>query len=45
MTHHNAKNERVKRQCFAYLANAQGHIEQTIEAEAKSIARFEAQTR
>jgi hypothetical protein len=35
MTNHNAKNERVKRQCFAFLADAQGHIEQTIEAAAK----------
>jgi hypothetical protein len=45
MTNHNAKNERVKRQCFAFLADAQGHIEQTIEAAARTIARFEAYTR
>jgi integrase len=39
------KNERMKRQYFAYLAEAKGHSEQTIDAVAKAIARFEACTR
>src|SRR6185437_10662119 len=45
MTSYNAANERMKRQYFAYLADAQGHSEQTIDAAAKAIARFEAYTR
>lgn len=45
MTSHNAANERVKRQYFAYLAEAQGHSEQTIDAVAKAISRFEENTR
>jgi hypothetical protein len=32
MTSYNAANERMKRQYFAYLAEAQGHSEQTIDA-------------
>ena len=42
MTSYNAANERIKRQYFAYLTDAQGHSEQTIDAVAKAIARFEA---
>jgi site-specific recombinase XerD len=45
MTSYNAANERMKRQYFAYLADAQGHSEQTIDAVAKAIARFEAYIR
>jgi integrase len=45
MTSYNAANERMKRQYFAYLAEAQGHSGQTIDAVAKAIARFEAYTR
>ncbi len=45
MTSYNPANERMKRQYFAYLADAQGHSEQTIDAAAKAIARFEAYTR
>jgi len=45
MTNHNAANERIKRQYFAYLAEAQGQSEQTIDAVAKAISRFEANTR
>ena len=45
MTSYNAKNERVKRQYFAYLAEALGHSDQTIDAVAKAIARFEAYTK
>ena len=35
----------MKRQYFAYLAEAQGHSGQTIDAVAKAISRFEANTR
>jgi site-specific recombinase XerD len=45
MTSYNAANERMKRQYFAFLGDAQGHSEQTIDAVAKAIARFEAYTR
>jgi site-specific recombinase XerD len=45
MPNYNAANERIKRQYFAYLAEAQGHSEQTIDAVAKAITRFEAYTR
>ena len=45
MTSYNAANERMKRQYFGYLAEAHGHSEQTIDATAKAIARFEAYTR
>jgi integrase len=45
MKTHNATNERIKRRYFAYLTEAQGHSEQTIDAVAKAIARFEVFTR
>jgi integrase len=45
MTSYNAANERIKRRYFTYLAEALGHSEQTIDAVAKAIARFEAYTR
>ena len=45
MAKYNPTNERIKRRYFAYLAEAQGHSEQTIDAVAKAIARFEAFTR
>src|SRR4051794_17507392 len=45
MTNYNAANERVKRQYFAYLAEAQGHNQQTVDAVAKAISRFEFNTR
>ena len=45
MTSYNATNERVKRHYFAYLAEALGHSDQTIDAVAKAIARFEAFTK
>ena len=45
MPSYNAANERIKRQYFAYLAEAQGHSEQSIDAFAKAISRFEAYTR
>lgn len=45
MTNYNAVNERVKRQYFAYLAEALGHSEPSVDAVAKAISRFEAYTR
>lgn len=45
MKNHNAANERIKRHYFTYLAEALGHSEQSIDAAAKAIARFEAFTR
>lgn len=45
MTGHNPANERIKRQYFTYLAEAYGHSEASIDAVAKSIARFEEFTR
>lgn len=45
MTKHNAANERIKREYFRYLVEARGRDEATIDAVAKSLARFEASTR
>jgi integrase len=45
VTNHNPANERNKRQYFVYLAEAQGYSEQSIDAVAKAIARFEVYTR
>ena len=45
MTNHNAANERMKREYFVYLAEALGQSEQTVDAVAKAVARFEAYTR
>jgi hypothetical protein len=45
MTSHSAANERIKRRYFTYLAEALGHNQQTIDAAAKAIARFEAYTK
>src|SRR4029078_6072852 len=45
MTSYNAANERMKRQYFTYLAEAQGLSEQSIDAVAKAISRFETYTR
>jgi integrase len=45
MTNHNPANERIKRQYFAYLAEAQGYNEQSIDSVAKAIDRFEVYTR
>lgn len=41
MTTHNANNERIKRQYFAYLKEAMGYSEATVDAVAKALARFE----
>jgi len=45
MTKHNPANERIKRQYFAYLKEAKGRDEATIDGVAKALARFEDSTR
>lgn len=45
MTKHNASNERIKRQYFAYLKEAKRHSEPTLDAVAKALNRFEEYTR
>jgi hypothetical protein len=45
MTTHNPENERIKRRYFAYLKEAKRHSEPTVDAVAKSLARFEADIR
>ena len=45
MTTHNANNERIKRQYFAYLKEAKRHSEPTVDAVAKALARFEEDTK
>lgn len=45
MTAHNPDNERIKRRYFAYLKEAKRHSEPTVDAVAKALARFEADTR
>lgn len=45
MAKHNASNERVKREYFRFLAEAKGRNRATIDRVAKSLARFEADTR
>ena len=45
MTTHNADNERIKRRYFVYLKEAKRHSEPTVDAVAKALARFEADTR
>jgi integrase len=45
MTKHCAPNERIKREYFDYLKQAKGRDESTIDAVAKSLARFEASTK
>ena len=45
MTKHNAANERIKREYFAYLKEARGRDETTIDCVAKSLARFEQSTK
>lgn len=41
MKTHNANNVRIKRHYFAYLKNARGQSESTVDAVAKALARFE----
>ena len=45
MQTHNASNERIKRQYFAFLKEAKRHSEATVDAVAKALARFEADTK
>jgi integrase len=45
MTKHSAANERIKRNYFAYLREARGRDEATIDGAAKSLARFEETTK
>ena len=44
MTKHNAANERIKHEYFAYLVQAKGRNEATIDCVAKSLVRFEVST-
>ena len=44
MTKHSAANERIKRNYFAYLKEALGRDEATIDGVAKALARFEEST-
>jgi site-specific recombinase XerD len=45
MQTNNASNERIKRQYFAYVKEAKRHSEATVDAVAKALARFEADTK
>lgn len=45
MSKHHPQNERIKRQYFAYLKEAQRYSEATVDAVAKALARFEDQSR
>ena len=45
MTTHNARNERIKRQYFAFLKEAKRQSEDSVDAVAKALARFESDTR
>lgn len=45
MTKHNARNERIKREYFTFLKDAKRQSEDTVDAVAKALARFEVDTR
>lgn len=45
MSNHHPENERIKRDYFSFLKEAKRHSEDTVDAVAKAIARFEADTR
>jgi len=45
MTKHNPSNERIKRQYLTFLQQARRHSEATVDAVAKALARFEADTK
>lgn len=45
MIKHNANNERIKRQYFAFLKEAKRHGEDTVDASAMALARFESYTK
>lgn len=44
MTRHNPKNERIKHAYFAYLKEAERYSDASVDAVAKSVARFEQST-
>lgn len=45
MNKHNAANERIKRQYFAFLKEAKRYSETTIDQTAKALIRFEEYTK
>ncbi len=45
MKKHSPENERIKREYFAYLKDAKGMSEPTVDAAAKALSRFEEYTR
>jgi site-specific recombinase XerD len=45
MSKNNPKNERIKRQYFAYLKEAKRHSEPTVDVAAKALDRFEVYTK
>ena len=45
MAMHNANNERIKRRYFVFLKEAKRQSEDSVDAVAKALARFEAATR
>src|SRR5450631_2567797 len=45
MSKNSSHNERIKREYFAYLKEAQRHSEPTVDAAAKALSRFEAYTK
>ena len=44
MTKHNPRNERIKREYFSFLKEAKRQSEDSVDAAAKALARFEADT-
>ena len=45
MTKHNPNNERIKRRYFSYIKEARRQSEQTVDAVAKALNRFEVYTK
>ena len=45
MTEHNAQNERIKHKYFAYLKEAKRQSEETVDAAASALNRFEVYTK
>ena len=45
MAMHNADNERIKRRYFVFLKEAKRQSEDSVDAAAKALARFESDTR
>ena len=44
MTRHNPNNERIKRRYFVFLKEAKRHGEETVDAAAQALSRFEVAT-